>query len=134
MQLIKLTIGFKIFKKEDTPKKGLDEKGRSMSVVPDTSLFLSFFLSVLLLSLFLLVFFILPAHLPLPPQSLSTSRNPNSSLPVIIEPGQEAGGVPVGSWCLPVPVRPDDLRLILVHQLIQLWHCLLLSAQHRRMV
>ena len=47
-------------------------------------------------------------------------------LPVVIEPGQEDGGVPVDVWCLPVTIRPDHIRLILVHELIQLWHCLFL--------
>lgn len=31
---------------------------------------------------------------------------------VVVEPGQEMGGVPVGVRCFPVPVRPDQSRSV----------------------
>lgn len=31
---------------------------------------------------------------------------------VVVKPGQELSGVPVGIRCFPVPIRPDDLRFV----------------------
>ena len=44
------------------------------------------------------------------------------SLPAVVEPGQEDGGVPVDVRRLPVSIRPHHLRLILVDDLVQLRH------------
>lgn len=38
--------------------------------------------------------------------------------PVVVEPGQEVGGVPVGAEGFPVSVRPDHVRSVHVHDLV----------------
>lgn len=43
---------------------------------------------------------------------------------VIVEPGQELGGVPVGIWCFPVPIRPDQIWLVSGYKVHQLWKSL----------
>ena len=55
--------------------------------------------------------------------------NFSADWPVVIEPGQELGAVPVRPGSFPVTVRPDHLGMVLVHNLYQLWHSLVLQAQ-----
>lgn len=43
---------------------------------------------------------------------------------VVVEPREKVGGIPVGGRRLPVAVAPHDVRLVRVHELIQLGHCL----------
>lgn len=44
---------------------------------------------------------------------------------VIVEPGQELGGVPVGVGRLPVPIGPDQIRFVRLHKVHELWKGLL---------
>lgn len=41
-----------------------------------------------------------------------TRKHTDFDRAVIVEPGQELGGVPVGVRCLPVPIGPDHLRSV----------------------
>jgi len=61
-------------------------------------------------------------------QIYSTQVSPAS--PVVVEPGDEVCGVPVGVGGLPVPIGPDHVRPVHVHQLIQLRHRL--ALKHRQ--
>ena len=47
--------------------------------------------------------------------------------PLVVEPGKEVGAVPVGVVDGPITIGPDHFRLVCIHQLIQLRHCLVLS-------
>ena len=47
--------------------------------------------------------------------------------PVIIKPSQKVCSIPVCRVCLPLSIRPDDVRLIVVHQFQQLRHGLFLQ-------
>ena len=40
---------------------------------------------------------------------------------VVVEPGQELGGVPVGIWCIPVPIRPDQIGFVRRYKVHKLW-------------
>ena len=49
--------------------------------------------------------------------------------PVIVQPGQEVSGLPVGVWGLPVSIRPDHIRFVCVNQFFQFRHGFVLKIQ-----
>lgn len=42
---------------------------------------------------------------------------------IIIEPSKESCGVPVRVRTLPLSIRPDQVGLVAVNKVVQLWHC-----------
>ena len=51
-------------------------------------------------------------------------------LPVVVEPGEELGGVPVLVRSHPLPVRPQQVRFVVVDQLVQLRHSFTLQTKN----
>lgn len=63
-----------------------------------------------------------------------SKRQSELQIPVIIEPGQKFPRLPVGIRCLPAPVTPQKIRLVVVHQLVQFWHRLPLTKQNEELL
>ena len=52
-------------------------------------------------------------------------------IPVVVEPSEKVCTVPVRIQRLPLSIRPDHIRLVRIHYLIQLRHCLALDTENR---
>ena len=52
------------------------------------------------------------------------------SVPVIVQPGYETRCIPICRRSFPTSIRPEKIRFVTVHQLIQFWHWL--SLQYKR--
>ena len=48
--------------------------------------------------------------------------------PLAIEPGEELCAVPVRAWGVPLSIRPQYIWLVRSHNIMQLWHQLILQT------
>jgi hypothetical protein len=55
-------------------------------------------------------------------RSVEVDNQSINQSPVIVQPCDKICGIPVRGWGLPFTVRPDHIRFVRIHQLIQLRH------------